>query len=188
MPARMRRACPGWVAIAVVSLAFASACGPAAIRSDSASSAAAARQARDGASRDAWQALTRLQGARGGSDWAPYLAQFAAAPDAAAFGRLTAAWTQETAAADLARDYLDQQSGGEQDGQPRDVVGLSAAVEQAAARVAAAGVVTDPEAEMQARFATYRGLEVDAQIEQHDSLLGDLRAAADLVNGRACRT
>ena len=26
---------------------------------------------------------------------------------------------------------------------------------------------------------------MDAQIEQHDSLLGDLRAAADLVNGRA---
>jgi lipoprotein-anchoring transpeptidase ErfK/SrfK len=180
----MRRAGPHWLAIVVVSLAFASACGPASTRGD-ASTAAAARQARDGASRDAWQALTRLQGARGGTDWAPYLAQFAAAPDAAAFGRLTALWTQEAAAADLARNYLDQQSGGERDGQPSDIVGLSAAVDRAAARAAAADVVTDPEAEIQARFATYRGLEVDAQIEQHDALLGDLRAANDLVNGRA---
>jgi len=170
------------VAIAAVLLALASACGPAPVASDR---AAAARVARDGASRDAWQALTRLEGARGGSDWAPYLAQFAAAPDAAAFGHLTLLWTQEAAAAELARGFLDQQAGGEQDGQPKDVVGLSGAVDQAAARAGAAGVVPDPVAQMQARFLTYLGLEVDAQIEQHDSLVGDLRAAADLINGRA---
>jgi len=169
-----------WAAAALVSLALAMACGQAPKAVDP-----AVHQARDAASREAWDALTRLEGARGGDDWAPYLAEFAAAPDAAAFDGLTAEWTREARAADLARQFLYSVAGGEQNGQPRDVVGLGAALDQAAARDQASGVVTDPAIDLQVRLGDYQALDVDAQVERHDVLRDDLQAGVDLLNGRA---
>jgi lipoprotein-anchoring transpeptidase ErfK/SrfK len=184
MRSRMRTGRLVGTALTVVALVLAGACGPAPARSES-SAAAAARQARDDASRDAWAALTRLQGARGGSDWAPYLHLFATARDARGFLALSVDWTREAMAADLARRFLEQRSGGVQDGAPADLARLAAVLDQAAARAAGAGVVTDPAPAARGAFEGYRQLEVDAQVERHDTLRDSLQSAVDLVNGRA---
>ena len=167
-------------ALALVPLALALACGPAAKPVDP-----AAQQVRDAASRRAWDALTRLEGARGGDDWDAYVSQFSAAPDAVTFDRLAGRWTLEAQAADLARQYLYSRAGGAHDGQPQDIAGLGAALDQAAARDSAAGVVSDPAIDLQIRLGGYQRLDVDAQIEQHDGLRDDLQSAVDLLNGRA---
>ncbi|HEX6349898.1 MAG TPA: L,D-transpeptidase [Candidatus Dormibacteraeota bacterium] len=176
----MRRRQAFAAALALVPLALALACGPVTQPVDP-----QAQQARDASSRRAWDALTRLEGARGGDDWNAYVSAFSAAPDGPAFDRLANQWTLEAQAADLARAHLYQQAGGEQGGQPKDVSGLGAALDQAAARDDAAGVVRDPAGDLQARLGGYLQLDVDAQIEQHDALRDDLQAGVDLLNGRA---
>ena len=184
MRAGMRSARLLGTALTVISLAMGSACGAAMSRSDPGASAAAQR-ARDDASRETWTTLTRLQGARGGSDWAPYLHRFATAQDAAGFRALTIEWAREARAADLALAFLDQQSGGLEDGVPRDLARLSAALEQATGRAAGAGLVTEPGPAAGAAFESYRRLEVDARVEGHDAVRDDLQAAVDLLTGRA---
>ena len=167
-------------AFALLPLAVMLACGPVSKPVDP-----EAQQVRDAASRRAWDALTRLEGARGGADWGAYLSQFSAAPDAPAFDRLAEEWTVEAQAADLARQFLYATAGGVQDGQPKDVMGLGAALDKASARDAAAGVVTEPAVDLGVRLGGYMQLDVDAQIEQHDALRDDLQSAVDLLNGRA---
>ena len=184
MRSRVRTSQLVGAALTVVALAFAGACGPVPARSES-GAAVAARQARDDASRDAWTALTRLQGARGGSDWASYLDLFASARDARGFHALDVEWTRETMAANLARGFLEQQAGGVRDGTPADLARLSAALDQATARAAGAGVVSEPAADSRSAFESYRLLDVDAQVERHDTVRDSLQSAVDLVNGRA---
>ena len=170
-------------ALTVVALVLSGGCGAAHTRSDP--GAAAARQARDDAGREAWTALTRLQGARGGSDWEPYLHLFAATQDARGFRALGVEWTREAMAADLARGFLEQQSGGIEDGTPADLARLAAALDLAAERATGAGVVTEPAAATRGAFEAYRQLDVDAQVEGHDAIRESLQSAVDLVNGRA---
>jgi lipoprotein-anchoring transpeptidase ErfK/SrfK len=184
MPSLMRRAGFLAVAMAVAFLALATACGPSAAATDPAQ-AAAARQARDTASRSAWDAFTRLQAARGGSDWAPYLRQFSSASDAAAFERLASDWSIEARAAELARQFLVAQGGGEHNGQLNDVVTGVEQMEAGVQRALAADVAIFPADETRAWATVYPSLDVDLRVEQHNALVESLQQVAAVLNWRA---
>src|SRR2546421_3943597 len=184
MPSLMRRFGLFAAALAVASLALATPCGPPAAATDP-TQGAAARQARDAASRDAWDALTRLRAARGGSDWAAYQRQFSIASDAAGFERLASDWGIEARAAELAHQFLIAQAGGEQNGQLNDVLPGLKQMEAGLQRALAAEVSIFPADETRAWANVYPSQDVDLRVEQHEALLQSLQVVATTLNWRA---
>ncbi len=147
-------------------------------------SAQAGQQQRAEASAAAWVQYLELASVDPHADFMSHARDLRLAATPADYAVLRERWAIETATARLELETLSAASGGLKAGLPVDILDLERSIEGAAADADAAGITTEPAADLRQAAAAYSELPASGLLAEHDSLRDLLAAGLQTISTR----